>query len=203
MSLLKNMDIKDWVTVIAVILSPLLAVQAQKMIETLREKRNRRIKIFKTLMSTRGERLSRDHVQALNMIDIEFYGRRFFGIRFQRRSEKAVTNAWKNYNDNLNSTSNYELVDWRQSLQPPIVARYIGQRPMHPFKPYEFLVVSDPNSVALSQRKVTYHVLAHALRNSLSNESNPILQNRCTGKRLLSVFHFLENLKHRSLIRTQ
>lgn len=108
MSLLKNMDIKDWVTVIAVIFSPLLAVQAQKMIESLREKRNRRIKIFKTLMSTRGERLSRDHVQALNMIDIEFYGRRFFGTRFQRRSEKAVTNAWKNYNDNLNSTSNYE-----------------------------------------------------------------------------------------------
>ena len=39
------------------------------------------------------------------MIDIEFYGCRlwFFGSRFQTPKEKAVTNAWKSYNDHLNN----------------------------------------------------------------------------------------------------
>lgn len=102
-----NMTTNEWVTVAAVILGPILAVQAQKTIEFIKDKRNRRQTLFKTLMSTRGERLSRGHVQALNMIDIEFYGRRLFGTRFQLRSEKAITNAWKNYNDNLNSKESY------------------------------------------------------------------------------------------------
>lgn len=43
------------------------------------------------------------HVQALNMIDIEFYGRRLFGTRIQTPSEKAVTNAWRVYSDHLNN----------------------------------------------------------------------------------------------------
>jgi hypothetical protein len=37
------------------------------------------------------------------MIDIEFYGRKIFGVRLQTRKEKAVTNAWKNYNNQLNT----------------------------------------------------------------------------------------------------
>lgn len=102
-----NMDAKEWITIIAVVAGPILAVQAQKWTEALREKKNRRLVIFKALMSTRAERLSREHVQALNMIDIEFYGRRVFGRRYQRPKEKAVTNAWKNYNDHLNHKSAY------------------------------------------------------------------------------------------------
>ena len=88
-----NMQTKDWITVIAVIAGPILAVQAQKFVESFREKKQRRSAIFKTLMSTRAERLHREHVQALNMIDIEFYGRRLFGTRYQTSKEKSVTNA--------------------------------------------------------------------------------------------------------------
>lgn len=106
-----NMEAKDWITVCAVILGPIFAVQAQKIIESIREKKSRRLSLFKKLMSTRGERLNREHVQALNMIDIEFYGRRLLGSRFQNKREKAVTNAWKNYNDNLSSKSNYESLE--------------------------------------------------------------------------------------------
>jgi hypothetical protein len=102
---------KDWVTILAVVLGPILAVQAQKFLESVREKRNRRLMLFKTLMSTRAERLSRDHVQALNMIDIEFYGRRIFGTRYQTSKEKKVTNSWKNYNDHLNQKGRYESVE--------------------------------------------------------------------------------------------
>lgn len=106
-----DMMTKDWITIIAIIVGPILAVQAQKFVESIREKRNRRLTLFKTLMSTRAERLSRDHVQALNMIDIEFYGRRLFGTRYQTSKEKKVTNAWKNYNDHLNQKKSYDTVE--------------------------------------------------------------------------------------------
>lgn len=97
-----GLEVKDWVTVAAVLVGPILAVQAQKWVESIREKREKRLKIFRCLMSTRAERVSREHVQALNLIDIEFYGVIRFGTRYQTKHEKAVTNAWKNYNSHLN-----------------------------------------------------------------------------------------------------
>jgi len=102
-----NMNAKDWIAVFAVIAGPILAVQAQKYIEVFRERKQQRLSIFKALMSTRAERLHREHVRALNMIDIEFYGRRVFRVRFQTPKEKSVTNAWKNYNDHLNIKASY------------------------------------------------------------------------------------------------
>jgi hypothetical protein len=102
-----NMSGKDLITILAVVAGPILAVQAQKYVEAFRERKQRRLTIFKTLMSTRAERLHREHVRSLNMIDIEFYGRRVFCIRFQMPREKAVTNAWKNYNDHLNNKTTY------------------------------------------------------------------------------------------------
>lgn len=97
------MELKDWIMTVAVIAGPILAVQAQKIVEAIRGKKQRRLNLFHTLMSTRATRLSQDHVSALNMIDIEFYGRRLFGIRIQTKSEKKVTNSWKTYNDQLSS----------------------------------------------------------------------------------------------------
>ena len=105
-----GIELKDWITIVALFLGPILAIQVQKLIEAKKEKRDRRFDIFKTLMATRAERLSTEHVQALNLIDIEFYGKIRWGTRFQTEREKAVTNAWKNYNDHLNHTQGGE--DW-------------------------------------------------------------------------------------------
>ena len=99
-----DMDTKEIITVSAIIIGPILAVQAQKWLETIRYKKHRRLQLFHTLMSTRATRLSHEHVSALNMIDIEFYGRKIFSMKFQRPSERSVTNAWKIYNDRLNQT---------------------------------------------------------------------------------------------------
>ncbi|MAX50629.1 MAG: hypothetical protein CMH22_01455 [Methylophaga sp.] len=108
-----DMSTKDIIMTAAVILGPILAVQAQKFIERTQEKKNRRMALFKTLMSTRAERLNRDHVQALNMIDIEFYGRLlpFLKTRYQTRKEQAVTHAWKSYNSHLNQKDEYESLE--------------------------------------------------------------------------------------------
>lgn len=106
-----GLEVKDWVMSAAVVIGPILAVQAQKMVEKIRDKRERRLRIFKALMTTRAERVSREHVQALNMIYIEFYGRKIFGIKLQNQNEKAVTDAWKKYNAHLNEIKSYESLD--------------------------------------------------------------------------------------------
>jgi hypothetical protein len=50
-----NMTGKDWITVLAVVAGPILAVQAQKYVEAFRERKQRRLTLFRTLMSTRAE----------------------------------------------------------------------------------------------------------------------------------------------------
>lgn len=109
--MIESMENKDWLMIAAVIVGPILAVQAQKLIEALRSKKQRRLNLFFTLMSTRATRLAPDHVGSLNMIDIEFYGRRMFGVRLQTPSEKKVTNSWKTYNDHLNNNYPEDRLD--------------------------------------------------------------------------------------------
>lgn len=101
--MIEGITTKDWITIAAIVIGPILAVQAQKILESLRYKKQKRLNLFHTLMATRATRTSNEHVSALNMIDIEFYGRRILGIKLQTPSEKSVTNAWKNYNDHLNT----------------------------------------------------------------------------------------------------
>ena len=73
----------------AIIIGPILAIQIQKFIEDRKEKRNRKMQIFKTLMTTRANPLSISHVEALNMIDIEFY------------DNKKLKEAWRLLLDNF------------------------------------------------------------------------------------------------------
>ncbi|HDL7421576.1 TPA: hypothetical protein PXN54_000237 [Yersinia enterocolitica] len=105
-----GLQYKDFIMTAAVILGPILAVQAQKFLEQFREKKRRRLEIFRTLMSTRAEILHRNHVQALNMIDIEFYGWMIpiIKTRYQSPQEQAVTHAWKIYNSHLNKFGEYK-----------------------------------------------------------------------------------------------
>jgi len=77
------------ITILAILAGPVLAVQAQKWIENFREKRNRKLHIFRTLMATRAAKVSAEHVRALNMIDIAFY------------DDSKVKEAWKEYLDHL------------------------------------------------------------------------------------------------------
>jgi len=102
MSFLADLRTADWAIVFATLVGPILAVQAQKWIEGLRERRNRKHSVFHQLMATRKERLSPDHVKALNMIALAFYGAKYFSFRWQAASEKAVIGKWKEYFDHLN-----------------------------------------------------------------------------------------------------
>lgn len=87
------MTISDGLMILAVLLAPLIAVQVQKWLEHHREIREKKLGIFKTLMATRASTISPSHVQALNMIDLEFDDKKY----------KDVKLAWKTYLDHLGS----------------------------------------------------------------------------------------------------
>lgn len=87
------MSLTDALIISATLIAPLLAVQAQKWLERFREDHDRKLRVFKTLMATRAASISPEHVQALNMIDLEFQGTKY----------KAVRTEWKTYLDHLSS----------------------------------------------------------------------------------------------------
>ena len=62
-----------------------------------KEIRERKIRLFKVLMATRGAALSPAHVEALNMIDLEFNSR--------SKKEREVIESWKIYLDHLSTRS--------------------------------------------------------------------------------------------------
>lgn len=99
------MSMSDWMMVVAVLMAPFLAVHVQKRLELLREKRQRKMNVFLALMGTRAARVSPSHVQALNMIDTEFYGRKILWFTYRSRSEKAIVESWKLYRDHLNNSA--------------------------------------------------------------------------------------------------
>jgi hypothetical protein len=103
------MTISNWLIIAAVLLGPIFAVQIQKAIESWKESKQRKIAIFKTLMSTRRTTLSPGHVEALNMIDIEFSPK--------KPKEKKVIESWKIYLDHLNSPQlKHDDPDYRVKL---------------------------------------------------------------------------------------
>lgn len=104
-----NVDIGSISIIAATLLGPILAVQAQKAVERARERHNRKTWLFHTLMATRAARISTEHVQALNMIDLVFYGRRILGIHRRSKTENDVLDAWHEYLDHLNTK--YEKED--------------------------------------------------------------------------------------------
>ena len=100
-----TLRLADIAIVFATFVGPIAAVQAQKWVERAREKNARRVTIFRTLMATRAASLSPAHVEALNAIPIEFYGR--------RRAYKDVVDAWRTYLDYL-SVKGVDQAVWAQ-----------------------------------------------------------------------------------------
>jgi hypothetical protein len=84
--------LSEFLTIAAIVLGPILAVQVEKLVEARRERNRARRGLFHALMATRAARVSPDHVRALNAIDLVF------------RKDKEVREAWKVYLDHLNDS---------------------------------------------------------------------------------------------------
>jgi hypothetical protein len=83
------------VTIVAILVGPIAALYIQRRLDLGREARNRKLSVFKTLMSFRATGLAPVFVQALNLIDVEFDG--------GTKKEKAVRDAWRELLDLLNN----------------------------------------------------------------------------------------------------
>jgi hypothetical protein len=80
----------EWLTIIAIIVGPLLAFEAQRIRDDRRERRRRKLEIFRKLIMTLKVPLAPSHVDALNSIHVEFY------------DDGKVLEAWRLYASHLN-----------------------------------------------------------------------------------------------------
>ena len=98
-----TVKVTDLAVVMAALLSPLIAVQVTEWIRHRQEARARKLHIFRVLMSTRAAALAPTHVEALNLIDVEFDS---VAIK-----EKKVVAAWRLYHSHL-SDKDYPPEQW-------------------------------------------------------------------------------------------
>jgi hypothetical protein len=137
------MTISDMLMILAVLLAPLLAVQVQKWLEDFRAQRERQHRIFKTLMATRATGLSHEHVQALNLIDLEFSGDKF----------KNTREAWKSYLDLLGDCPKGEDAEIRFPIWNEKKADFLASLLMEMGKPlgYHFDTVHIKKGIYLPE----------------------------------------------------
>lgn len=111
---MQNLTIADWLIIFATALSPLIAVQAQKFIESAKARGSAKKQIFHDLMGSRAHplRVHQTHVQALNMIDIEFHPQPWYS---RNKLDADVISAWKIYASHLNT-------DFDEKNQAAVVA---------------------------------------------------------------------------------
>ena len=74
----------EWLTIIAIAFGPFFGIWAHGKLENRKRTYERKLDIFKILMSTRATPLADVHVQSLNRIDIEF----------TEHKERKVREAW-------------------------------------------------------------------------------------------------------------
>lgn len=97
------MTLAEQLTVLALLLGPVFAVQAQKYLDAIKERGNRKGWVFHLLMASRANRLSTDHVTALNSIDLVFFGRRVIRWIYRTEAEEKVLTEWHEYLDHLST----------------------------------------------------------------------------------------------------
>lgn len=79
----------DIINIIAIIISPVVAVVVGQILQDRRKKRSDKMEIFKTLMISRGLGWSTESVKALNIIEVVF------------SDDQSVLDQWKTYYDRL------------------------------------------------------------------------------------------------------
>jgi hypothetical protein len=93
-----GIKLEAWLTIIAIIIGPLLAFEVQRERDNRRERRNRRLDIYRRLMMTLKVPLAPSHVDALNLIPLEFDAMKDDG--------RNVLDAWRLYSSHLNNRQN-------------------------------------------------------------------------------------------------
>lgn len=96
---------ETWAIVAATGLGPILAVALTLWRENVNSIYTRRLYVFRVLMATRRINISNDHVNALNLVEVDFY------------KCEDVTKAWGEYKEHLNDRSRPEDDIWREKRE--------------------------------------------------------------------------------------
>ena len=69
---------ETWAVVLATFAGPIIAIVVSLLLTARTERRsqlrNRRFWVFRTLLATRGQAITQEHVSALNLIEIDYHG---------------------------------------------------------------------------------------------------------------------------------
>jgi hypothetical protein len=98
-----TIKVTDIIMVIALLLGPVIAVQITEYLRNQKDSRSRKVHIFRTLMATRSAQLAAMHIEALNLVELEFQD--------GQRSSKRVVDAGRLYIAHL-SDRNYPKDMW-------------------------------------------------------------------------------------------
>jgi hypothetical protein len=100
--------IGDLLTVIALVAGPIIAVRVVERLRISAEHQSRRMHLFRTLMSTRSLNLDAGHIQAINLVDVEFLT--------EKKADKQVITKWQIYRQHLDSDVSPDWEKERQKL---------------------------------------------------------------------------------------
>lgn len=137
--LFETRDVLSLIAITVSIMAFIFAPRYQKSLEREKEAHSRRVNVFKVLMATRGARLSYRHVEALNMVDLEFFGPKYASVKSARDNyydnlnnrgeDPNFATTWLRTNDDLLSALicemgkilgyNYSLVDIKRNVYTP------------------------------------------------------------------------------------
>ena len=111
----------ETVNVLAIILSPAIAVLITMFLQSRKDKKNAKMNIFITLMATRNRAPSEEIVRALNMIDVIF------------SKDKNIRRLWNEYFGMLSNEGLSNPVGWKQREQKNLemitaIAKNIGYK---------------------------------------------------------------------------
>lgn len=95
----------EWVNLLAIALSPIVAVVVSMWIQERRERRQHKLHILATLIGGRHDPLTIENVRALNMIDFVFHDR------------ASVRRLWREYLEMLCNEGLNNEVGWEQLSQ--------------------------------------------------------------------------------------
>ena len=99
----------EFCSIAGLIFGPLLAVWWSEESRRKWEFRERKHRIFRTLMSTRSTQIAIPHVEALNLVQLEFHS--------ASQEDKRVIDALRLYLQHLDARNNPDLPAWNQRKQ--------------------------------------------------------------------------------------
>ena len=94
----------DWLTILAIIVGPIFALMAQRLLDVIREKKRARMAIYLNLMASRATPLNVNHLAALNSID----------VIFNRRDDAKIREAWRRVLDHV--VLDLPPLDWNEKF---------------------------------------------------------------------------------------